>query len=86
MSNSKATADKIIAHLEVRHHQGHGFNRIFGSMKRKEINEVRDAIADIVDGKDVAAPELKPLPVAKQATDAKAKPATPPAKPKAAQA
>jgi hypothetical protein len=70
MSESKNKADKVVAYLESNSHPGHGFHRIFGSMKRKELNAIRDGIADLIDGKEPPAVELKPLPVVKPA-DAK---------------
>lgn len=78
MSDSKNKADKIMSYLESNSHPGHGFHRIFGSMKRKESNAIRDGIADLIEGKEPPAVELKPLPVVKPPADTKAKPATPP--------
>ncbi len=94
MSEAKNKADSVIAWLETNHHPGHGFNRIFGSMKRKELNAIRDGIADIIEGKSGPVVELKPLPVPKTdekkqseptKTDAAVK-ATPVSKPKSAPA
>lgn len=94
MSDSKNKADKIMAYLESNSHPGHGFHRIFGSMKRKESNEIRDGIALLIDGTEPATPVLKPLPVVKadaakalpKAGDKKPEPAKSGDKAKAAQA
>jgi hypothetical protein len=49
--SSKEIATKIVAHLEERRT---GFARTFGSMKRKESNEVVADLAALIDGKSVA--------------------------------
>jgi hypothetical protein len=68
MSNSKATAEKIVERLESM--TDRGFKRTFGGLKRKEFAAIVSDLADIIDGKELPAyvvPEKKPKAEAKPA-------------------